>query len=113
MEYVLLVGLVMVAFNIFMSYIELKPFLRACEDEKANANSLSSRMVFPFKIIGHLPKLIPSITDILAMIAFTQLFDLGSGYAGGITGLFASNILSIIIYFYIRRHGHKQETQTA
>jgi hypothetical protein len=95
----------MVGFNIVMSYIELKPFLAACEYEKAVTNSFGSRMSFPFRILGHTPKLIPSIVDIGGMILMTNLFNLGSGYAGGITGLFASNLLSVIIYFYVRRHG--------
>jgi len=99
MEFMLIVGLLMVLFNILMSYIELKPFLSALEYEKRTGNAFT----LPFRCIGHLPKIIPSIIDIGAMIIMTSLFDLGSGYAGGITGLFASNVLSIIIYFYVRR----------
>jgi hypothetical protein len=100
MEFVLIIGLLMVLFNILMSYVELKQFLAAVEYEKRTGSSLT----LPFRILYHFPKLIPSAIDILAMILMTKLFDLGSGYAGGITGLFASNVLSVIIYFYVRRN---------
>lgn len=106
MEFVLIIGLLMVAFNILMSYVELTPFLKSIEYEK----SVGSNLTLPFRCIGHLPKLIPSIVDILSMVLMTSLFDLGSGYAGGITGLFASNVVSIIIYFYVRRNKYEKET---
>lgn len=110
METVLLIGLAMVLFNIIMSYVELKPFLAALEYEK----TVGSRLTLPFRCIGHFPKLIPSLVDIGAMILMTKLFNLGNGYAGGISGLFASNVLSIIIYLYVRRHGHSGvEEETA
>jgi hypothetical protein len=105
MTYVLIIGLLMVLFNILMSYVELKPFLAALEYEK----SVGSKFTLIFRCIGHLPKIIPSLIDIGAMILMTKLFDLGNGYAGGVTGLFASNVLSIIIYFYVRRNNHPQE----
>lgn len=106
MEFVLLIGLLMVLFNILMSYVELKPFLAALEYEK----SVGSKLTLPFRCMYHLPKIIPSLIDIGAMVVMTKLFDLGSGYAGGITGLFASNVLSVIIYFYIRRNGYEKRT---
>jgi ABC-type uncharacterized transport system permease subunit len=111
MGIVLVIGLIMVGFNIFMSYVELKPFLSSIEEEKRNTHSFSSQMSFPFRIMWHLPKLIPSIMDILAMILFTNLFNLGSGYAGGITGLFASNVLSVIIYVYVRRNKDQEPVE--
>jgi hypothetical protein len=107
METMLIIGLIMVGFNIFMSCVELQPFLRAYEDEKNNTSDFGSKVTFPFRVMGHLPKLIPSFVDLVAMLVLTKLFAMGGGYASGVTGLFASNLLSLIIYFYT--HRRKQE----
>jgi hypothetical protein len=67
-------------------------------------------MTYPFRILKHFPELIPSIIDIVAMVLLTKLFNLGNGYAGGIAGLFASNILSIIIFMHTH-HGKREEVE--
>jgi hypothetical protein len=107
-----LLALIMVGVNITFSYLELKPFLAANREICDNIGYKISRVPTPFIrglvfIAIYIPcilckthLLLPSLIDIFGMIAMTSLFSFGAGLGGGIAALFASNLLSFIIYWH-------------
>lgn len=96
----MIIGLVMIGINITFSYIELKPFLAAVREERDNTRGSWQSITLVYRLIRHLPKLIPTIIDLTSMVIMTSIFNLGSGFAGGVAGLFASNLLSFFIYYH-------------
>jgi hypothetical protein len=103
---IIIVGLVMIGINITFSYLELIPFIEAVKYEKDRTRGTISCFTLVFRLIRHLPKCIPTIIDMGSMVIMTHLFSLGTGYAGGIAGLFASNLISVFIY--LRTHKRKK-----
>lgn len=104
MALLLVVALIMIATNIVLSYLELVPFLRAIEREAELARgSLQQRVLLPLRIVRHLPKLIPCAIDVGVMVGMGALFSLGAGLVGGVTSLFASNIISLLIFYRGRK----------
>lgn len=99
MLWIILIGLIMIGINITFSYIELQPFIRAVQYEVSITKGTWKLITLTFRLLKHLPKCIPTIIDMGAMIIMTHIFNLGAGYAGGIAGLFASNLISIFIFF--------------
>jgi hypothetical protein len=96
---IITIGCVMIGINILFSWLELQPFLKAIGQEAQRSQGVIDKLSLTFRLIGHLPKLWPTICDLGGMIILTHIFNLGAGFAGGIAGLFASNLLSILIYY--------------
>ena len=86
----LIIAMVMIGLHIWIMYLELKPYLDAIENKKG--------MMLPIAMVVNLPKLIPIVIDITAVVVMGYLFSLGAGLIGGVTSLFASIIVSFIIY---------------
>lgn len=99
MLWLILIGLLMIGINITFSYVELLPFIHAVQFETQRTKGPISCITLLFRLIRHLPKIIPTIIDLGAMVIMTHIFNLGAGYAGGIAGLFASNLISVFIFF--------------
>lgn len=93
----LFVAMGMIGLNILFSYLELIPFLKAMQKDCSGCLWL---MKAPFYTVVHLGKLMPTIIDIGGMIILTSIFSMGSGLIGGVAGLFASNLLSTIIFYH-------------
>ena len=101
----LFAGLIMVGISIMFCYLELLPFLDTIKSDLSKASTFSGAFIFPVKVILHIPKLIPSAIDLFVTVFLSGSLGFGGGLIGGITGLFASNLISIVIYFHthIRR----------
>jgi hypothetical protein len=96
----LIVAFVMIATSMLLTYAEFVPFLEAVENDYKSIDGIGDTFAFSFKVIGHLPKLIPCAIDIFVMIFVAGVIGLGGGLIGAVTGLFGSNVLSLIIYYH-------------
>lgn len=76
-------------------YIEIKPFL----DDSASipTYSLVDKLLYPFRWVCELPKAMPFIIDIAITLFAVGSLGMGAGLIGGITGIFLSNVISLII----------------
>jgi hypothetical protein len=108
MLWIILIGFLMVGISLTFSYLELLPFIDAVQYECANTRGIFSSLGLIFRLIGHTPKLLPTIIDLGAMLLFLKIFSLGTGFAGGLAGLFASNLLSVFIYSKTHKNKEKQ-----
>lgn len=86
----LIIAMVMIGLHIWIMYLELKPFL--------DAIGKSRGIMLPVSFVLNLPRLIPVAIDITAVVVMGYLFSLGAGLIGGVTSLFASIVVSLIIY---------------
>lgn len=100
MTILLCIGFLMVGVSVLFCYLELLPFLDAIKSEVSRASNPLRVIMLPAKIVIHLPKLIPSVIDLVVTVFLSGSLGFGGGLLGGITGLFASNIISIIIYYH-------------
>jgi hypothetical protein len=100
MVVMLVIGFVMVALSIWFTYSELQPFLRAVRYETDHTNGVSGTVTLTFRLLKHLPKLVPSVFDLLCVVFLSTYLGFGGGLMGGVTGLFASNCISFIIYYH-------------
>jgi hypothetical protein len=100
MVVMLVIGFVMVALSIWFTYKELQPFLQAVREETRVTSGAISSITLTFRLIRHLPKLIPSVFDLLCVVFLSTYLGFGGGLMGGVTGLFASNCISFIIFYH-------------
>jgi len=100
MVVMLVIGFTMVALSIWFTYMELQPFLRAIRYETDNTRGVSGTVTLTFRLLKHLPKLIPSVFDLLCVVFLSTYLGFGGGLLGGVTGLFASNCISFIIFYH-------------
>jgi len=93
--FLFLVAFTMIIWGVRNWYIELKPYLDALDS--IPKNTLSEKLAFPFRNILIMPKMIPFAIDITITLFAVGSLGMGAGLVGGITGVFLSNIISIII----------------
>jgi len=94
----LLVGFGMALMSVWFWYLEVKGFLDSVEGYQWWAT--------PFIAIGNIWRLIPFVLDIAITLFCVANLGFGGGVLGGITGLFISNCISIIIV--LRTKGKKK-----
>jgi len=102
---IVILGCFLVGINIMFSYLELLPYIDAVKGDVKHVTSTTNPfvavfryLILPFKLVSHIHLLLPTIVDLGAMWVLTHVFILGSGLAGGPTGLFASNLVSVLVF---------------
>lgn len=96
----MLIGFAMVGLSIWFTYMELQPFLSAVKSETDNTRGIGGTLTLTFRLLKHLPKLIPPVFDLLCVVFLSTYLGFGGGLMGGVTGLFASNVISFIIFYH-------------
>ena len=91
----LLIGFVMVGFAVWLTYQEYMNFYYSVQEEIAKGG-----MFMIFRCFKHIPKLFPCVMDIFFTIFLGTYLGFGAGVVGGVTGVFASNVLSCIVYYH-------------
>jgi hypothetical protein len=101
---------VMVATALLFSYLELLPFINAVERDFRQVLTVWNMVTFAFKVIGHTPKLIPCAIDIVVTVFLSGVLGFGTGLIGAITGLFAANVVSLLVYYHTHIKRRKYAT---
>jgi hypothetical protein len=98
----IIISMILVSTNLFMAWHEFQPFLDAIQIEMEMTRNAMEKLTLVFRLIRHLPKLIPTAADLAAMSLFGGIFGFNTGLIGAMGGLMASNILSLCIWNYRR-----------
>ena len=105
MVWIIVIGCFLVGLNIMFSYLELLPYIDAAKgDVNKVVNTRNAfyqffgYIILPFKLLSHIHLLLPTLIDLGSMWVLTHTFSLGAGLAGGLTGLFASNLVSVLVF---------------
>jgi len=100
-----ILGCFMVGINIMFSYLELLPYIDAAKKDIHDVTTSTNPFIqvfryimLPFKLLSHIGLLLPTLIDLGAMYFLSTMFSLGNSMAGGLTGLFASNFVSVIVF---------------
>jgi hypothetical protein len=107
----LIIGFSQIVLAVLFWYLELKPYIHATKDVFCIKNeSLIDLILLPFKILygmgkslWHLPKMIPFVLDVLITLFCIANLGFGAGVLGGISGLFLSNCISILIWWKMKK----------
>lgn len=100
MTALLIIGFIMVLVGILFTYLELLPFIDALQAESRLCSTVVLKVTLPWRLLRHVPKLIPSIIDLGCLTFLSTFLGIGGGIIGGVTGVFASNVISIVIYWH-------------
>jgi hypothetical protein len=109
---ILIIGLVLMIFSIAMSFYELMGFFNAVGQlnrftakRRSFLKTVGSFLMYPFRLITLLPKLMPVALDAIIMVVCGSI-GLNGGTTGAIIGLMASAIASILVRVYRRMNKH-------
>lgn len=91
----ILVAFLMVIWSIRNWYLESLPFIDGIKN--IPSRTTGEKFAYCFRFIGTLPAAIPIILDVTITLFAVANLGFGGGLMGGITGLFLSNLLSIVI----------------
>jgi len=100
----IIIFLSLLLLNLLLAWGELIPFIHAVEEVSAKRTTISEKISLPFRMIGTIPKMIPCILDCAAIMGVAALFRFGNSIIASIGGLFASNVISLIIFQTSHKH---------
>lgn len=92
---ILILGFVMIIWSVRNWFLEIKPWLE--EVQGIPSYTLGDKITYFFKFLGAIPKGMPFVIDIAITLFAVANLGFGGGVTGGITGLFLSNIISLVI----------------
>ena len=92
---IFILAFIMIIWGVRNWYVELKPYLDAFET--IPKNTLGDKLAFPFRNVLIMPKMLPFGIDIFITLFAVGSLGMGAGIVGGITGVFLSNIVSLVI----------------
>lgn len=110
MGILLLIGFSQVALSVWFTYKEVMRFYSFIKMEVEDTHKW--KITLPFRCIKHLPKALPILADIFLAVFLSSFMGFGAGVVGGVTGMFASNCMSAIIYYHTHIK-HKKEVVIA
>ena len=84
--------------SVWFTYKEVMRFYSFIKQEVDDTTKW--KITLPFRCIRHLPKALPILADVLLAVFLSSFMGFGAGVLGEITGMFASNCMSGLIFYH-------------
>jgi hypothetical protein len=105
----MLFGIGVILLSIVINIFQVQPGLKALAELNACCYSWGDRMLYPFRFIRLLPKLVGPIMLDVVIVGIGGMVGLGGGVIGFILGMSASCLLSMAIK--LNMHLNKQSAK--
>ena len=89
------IAFLMIIWGVRNWYVEIRPFIDAVQE--IPVQTASDKLLYLFRYVVLLPKAMPFLIDICITLFAVESLGMGAGIVGGITGVFLSNIVSLVI----------------
>ena len=96
---ILITGLCIIAIWVVINIWQMMPFFKALKELNRGCYGFWDRIVYPFKFIGILPKLIKPLLPDAIIVGCGGVIGFGGGLLGGIISMAATCMISLAFKF--------------